>query len=858
MNWVSIVLIIGLISSLDARPEHMQFGEKLLSTEEIRLSPSPNEGSHKHLSARVEIEMPSNGLQKRLLSPIPVATQKIDSESVSKDFDSFEKSMLLVSTSPASSPNFSTTSTLSTTTQTSTPTSQTIRKNDTINISETPKARYYTANYTQNSQNLTKNNNNSSRRINTNNKINALVNGKSNQNTATSRQLFPIISLPPDSLDPSQPIFNTPNLVQSTNPNGLHRQYLYSVNTIVGTTSPDVSWHIPTSPPQIMPQQLRPTSTHTIIEHPAQTSLFLSPQQIYTSNLIQTHTEASIPSPQIINVANVESTFHSMPNNGRPQHQQYITQHRPSLFHDSLRTNVTHLYSIITSTTATPDPYRNYQKVQTSPTVHRRKVLRLRVTTATPPSSTAFPKFTVTIVKKDKPMDLTKSPNKNDDKNKNNKKTNQNHADNKNQEVKKDNKNTGNNNKKKKPENESSTKKPEQQNNNKINGKKKNEKNVTEVASINNKLRLAQCKITANDSDFRNENVCGAGDLKIIIKFDGDSLNDTTESLKQASIKNTTQTKGVSATSNKGSTDVKQAEGDDLDYQYYDDADYPDEVGQLRGPQANKRRRQRIRRRRQRNRNRRKRYRNRRKRTRVRQRRRKSRRKKNKDKKGEGGGDYGSGSSENVYQTIVLQPNKTHPSSPTTQLVPVHRHPVLTEPTSEKHEWFMKFLSYVPLIALLKPISFGFWTIALSPVLVIGAATLALGVALYPWFTLSKEHAIHTAIKRPPTVVIHKHPRSSAGPPAVPITVRYAKPTYSRPTFSHRRKINVESIRTDDEQPQNTNYPFIRRHKRQANLFTTKYTYRDINFRHWLLIKNNFEIRHLKWTESDDDDEYNF
>lgn len=838
MNWVSIALILGLAGSLHGRPENIDFGERLSAeartVEEVT--------SHQHLSARLEVEMPSSGPQKRLLSPIPIAAQRLDTAQESKAIDSSESPMLLISTSPTSSP--ASPSSTTTTTFTSTASVAT-RKHDPQPVSEAPKARYNSRLHLRRRR-LTPIN--SSSRINPSssavNNTQALVAGKS-EKSSSSRQLFPVISLPPNSAPP-QPLFNAPYAPQA-NPAGLNRQYLYSVNTIVGTQSPSETWNIPT-PPTIA-AQYRPPDVQQYISQPGQATLLLSPQQIFTSNVVQTHTETSIQPPQIYNVANVESTFHSQPNGGRPVYQQ-----APSLFHGPPRPNVTRLYSIIASTTTTQDPYRNYLKVQTRPTVTRRKVIPLRVTTARPASSTSFPKFTVTIVKKDegpkKPNgSATAKPNagKKDQKKgpqSDKKKTDKDQD--KKDETKQDKNKKPDNKNPKKPDAANSAKKTNQE---KQNNDKSKKQNTDGGASINNKLKLTQCKVSANQSDFRNENVCGAGDLKIIIKFDGDALNETQESLKQAP--------GTNLTAPSAADPLKQTADADVDYQDYDDANYPDDAESLRGPQANKRRRQRLRRRRQRIRNRRRRYRNRRKRTRVRQRRRKNRRKnkKDKDKGGRPGGGGGSSEETNNYQTIVLQP---HANMSTTMkpVVVTHMGEADRLPSSSKYDWLMKFISYMPLLALLKPISFGFWTVALSPFLVIGAATVALGVVLYPWFTLSKEHAAHTAIKRPPTVVIHKHPRSRSSYPAVPITVRYAPPKYSRPTFSRRRKANTSSGE------ERADYPFSRsfqskpkrRRKRHANLFTTKYTYRDINFRHWLLIKNNFEIRHLKWTEEDADE----
>lgn len=68
---------------------------------------------------------------------------------------------------------------------------------------------------------------------------------------------------------------------------------------------------------------------------------------------------------------------------------------------------------------------------------------------------------------------------------------------------------------------------------------------------------------------------------------------------------------------------------------------------------------------------------------------------------------------------------------------------------------FKKLLKFFPLVALLSPLTFGFWSFLLSPLLVAMAIGSVLAFMMYPWRT---HHSPHNR-KLQPSVVIHRHQR---------------------------------------------------------------------------------------------------
>lgn len=918
MNWFCTILFLQLLFvSIHCRPENLSHDgiERKLSSE---IGDIKKSDSHQHLSANVEIEMPDGMAYKRLL-PLKSFAKKIDvatlaNVSPTASDESTEKHFQLVSMSPTSSatsaatvstaataqeqkstPSTTMTTTTSTTTVKKAPVKQATRVNNTVTMtkSELPKTRYNSSesHLTQPTDNHLNNSRNSLNTINRSDEHSATINrnlstindfgienSKNSTNDLTSsRQMFPVFVLPPspDSDETMHPqIFQTEQFPVKTDVAtatatsiGINRQYVYNVHSFVSSTAaPTLGWNFAQATPSPI-ESYRPVTPHQLQQSP----VLLSPQNYFTSfGTIQQQ-------PML----NVESSFNALPTPHSVSYQNQNIQTyipKPPLFHGHV-SNITRLHSIITTT---HDPYRYYEKVQTRPIMTRRKVMKIHVTTPYPlTASTTFPKFTVTILKKNdkkvngnnkKPNDKRPTNNKNANANKNQTKNSQeNHKANGNQKPNQhangnkggggggENKLPNKGNNKNANANKKNDKKP-------MNGEKNKQQQTSadvnsssggdeEDASITNKLKLSHCDRTVNASDFRNENVCGAGDLKIIIKFDGDTLNTTRETLRQEAVqKNTAQknatTKNQNSKVRNGKDQEDYDERDDVDivgisddgkweYYYEDDEDY-EPVGELKAPGGNQRRRQRLRRKRVQNRFNRRPSGN--DRINFRLRKKQDRMKFKLDKRP---------TDENHYQTIVLQSPPTPMNHKFQQFLPQPT-TMATITTTEadpyewKRDWLLRFISYMPFLTLLKPLSFGFWIIVLSPLLVVGATAIGLGVALYPWLTLSKEHAAHTAIKRPPTIVIHKHPHVRGKEyPSSPVTLRYAKPT-----FSH------QFLRRSLAHASDENRRRRRRRKRHASLFTGKYTYSDIDFRHWLLVKNNFEIRHLTWNDLIDGDTF--
>lgn len=211
-------------------------------------------------------------------------------------------------------------------------------------------------------------------------------------------------------------------------------------------------------------------------------------------------------------------------------------------------------------------------------------------------------------------------------------------------------------------------------------------------------------------------------------------------------------------------------------------------------------------------------------------------------------------------QTILLQRPPEHPT--TTTMAPLKQMPVVVH--KEKYGYLDKFLQMIPILSLLKPLSFGFWTLALSPLLVVAAGGVAIAVILYPWLTLSHEHQVVAQNSRPPSVVIHRH-----SSPVVHVRrpiIQYRRPVVVRPIRKKRRPHTTTwSDRADHfseiapKTMQNSlegilEGQFIQRETPKKNLLRRlkRNSYstivddvsedtRDRDFRKWLLALNNFE-----------------
>lgn len=844
MNWFyCFVIIQSTILLLHARPERnnpITFDRKLTlavgnAPPEYKVETSPGEAAmpSKHLVANVYVEAPSRGGQshKRLLksSPHSFNSKKIDLDNnaaMAQNLDSMatvKQQTLVASSSTTVATQPTTTNAPKSSSSSSSLSPMSTTRAIVSSTSDIPKTRYNSKILSVDSHDssLTNRNSDSSSRNASNNSNVSFsnsfnnINSRSSSNSSGSNNETVIGKHLADDanqkLENRQILYPTFFLSPSAHMNNNHNpsfdlnnrpQFVYNYNSLMSTTTvTPPSWMFPSVSPPLPPSlpQSQPSPTFITAHRPAQATLVLPQPEYYPVQ----HNKVQSP-----NMLNVETTFNSLPagvNSYRPPPQPMQS---PPTYPDAYTTNVTHVHTILTVSSTTPDPYLNYQKMQTRPIVNEHKVLKIQLSTPKPVTTTAFPDFTISFPN-GKPI-VVSSSKKPQTNNKSNKNNHNNRQPNKSNGNRKPNKGASNN-----KQNKNNNKNGDRNNKNRNGNQNKNNANqnyfesstqtsiVTPAIAANSSLNRL-CSITASQLNSSTDGICEtANNLKIIIKFDADSLNSTREILKA---------KPAEPAESESDEDD---ESDEWEYFY----DAPFGLTSLKSPVAPARLRRR--------------------------------------RGPKPGGDHGHKDQEgavNKYQTIILQTPRPH-----TAALP---QPLHKEDDHWKHSLIHKFITFLPFLTLLKPLSFGFWTIALSPILVVAVSGIALAVVLYPWVTISKEHATHTALKRPPTVVIHKHQRPNRMHRKYPITIRPLKPTYSRRESHHdsmmqqrpHRPIVYDSY--DEKRPRRRMGHFLRRNKRRANLFTGKYTFKDINFQHWLLVKNNFEVRHLTWNEDDDDTDY--
>lgn len=222
----------------------------------------------------------------------------------------------------------------------------------------------------------------------------------------------------------------------------------------------------------------------------------------------------------------------------------------------------------------------------------------------------------------------------------------------------------------------------------------------------------------------------------------------------------------------------------------------------------------------------------------------------------------------NKYQTIILQ----------THAPPVHytteAPPILHTKHNKKfslHSLMYKLLAFMPFLAI-KPIFFGFWTMVLSPFVVIAVSGIALAVTLYPWITISQEqvaYASRLSSRRAPKIIVHRHPvrkirgrsKMLRSRPHRPMTInRHAR----QPPFLRRRQLRLRRPARTLMQPfyemreafDNGRMLSLDRfplRALQANMKRrrSKRRARDIHFQEWLLVQNNFNVRILSHNDHD-------
>lgn len=471
-----------------------------------------------------------------------------------------------------------------------------------------------------------------------------------------------------------------------------------------------------------------------------------------------------------------------------PYHE-FPTPSPPLLYNSA---NITKLYSIIGS--STPDPYNNYEQVQTKPSLVRKKVVKFSVTTHRP----------------------YKHNNKNGNGHYSNKYSNKPHNNHNTDEFNQSNENHHHSGSEQFNSNESNV--------NKISivynessqlyhtHNNDNNKHVINIGGNGSKFKnesLSQstpkeCLVTSNT---QNENVCNSNDLKITIKIDGNNLNNATNKneviAKQKKKKLTTTT----------TTTTSVPFYDDLSYESDETKEESDELSSFLEPIQNlfgfftpasrSRRRQR------------------------------------KGQNNKGGHKDKSGEIVNKYQTIILQtpepPKKDHSKKDVKSLI-------------------YKVLALLPIFAILKPLGFGIWTLALSPLLVVVIGGVALGVILYPFLAISRKQIYYASANRSPKIVIHKHPRPIHSKPIYnPVQSKPSNPTYGDPSYTVAKWNAPERRRYSIIPNSNSHSRKMFYNNRQQNRMIpihlrklqerSKRRARDTQFQQWLLIQNNFNIR---------------
>lgn len=580
--------------------------------------------------------------------------------------------------------------------------------------------------------------------------------------------------------------------------NGLNRQYLgnvYSYNPFLAQTL------------------TTPKSIHTLVASaPQQTYYIVNPDDITSFDPIQSNinlanfghlanTETlgsvlNVPHPFNTNLVGTLSTSETfdLPQLPRPPpltvnipyHEFPTPTHTPTLINTA---NITKLYSIIGS--STPDPYTNYEEVQTKPSLIRKKVVKFSVTTHRPY----------------KYGNNFNNNNSNKHGNGQHKHKHNNYHNNNNKRPDYFDNGSGSDNHQNSVNkisivyNESSQFLNENTQNYQYQNQPINELNAKNKSNIQTTPK--ECLVTPSLGNATNENICNSNDLKIIIKFDGNSILNTTD---KNAVKAKPKKKKIVATT---TTTTPIPYYDSLSYESDETKEESSELGSFLEPIQNifgffpsER---------------------------------KPGKKGNKNKEGH---KKKSGEVVNKYQTIILQT----PAPPA------------EKPHKDHKSLFYKFLALLPILAILKPLGFGLWTLVLSPLLVIAIGGIALGVVLYPFMVISRKQ-IHYASGRSPRIVIHKHPRPMYKKPInnMPVFKKPPQPSPLGPGYllarwkeSERRKsvlpphLNINTRKTFHNNRQQKRIIPIRLRKLQQR---AKRRARDTEFQQWLLIQNNFNIR---------------
>lgn len=461
----------------------------------------------------------------------------------------------------------------------------------------------------------------------------------------------------------------------------------------------------------------------------------------------------------------------------------------PPLFHSA---NITKLYSIIG--TSTPDPYTNFHQVPLRPSLYGQKVVKFSVTTHRPYKSNNN--------RYGNGQNKRRPINKNQDNfnqyNGNNENSNSNQVDNNPNAV----------NKISIVYNESSQ--FFNANNNGNQNKPVDNLNLNAKNESLGQTKPKECLVTPNLGNGQTENVCNSNDLNIIIKFDGSSIANATE--KNAVKPKPKKRRKTVIMTTSTSTAAAAPFYDSLSYGSDETSEESNELAGIFEPLQNI--------------------------FGLMETSSVERRPGHRRKRPQKQGHKQSGEVVNKYQTIILQT----PSPPITS-APMKSHKSL----------LYKFFAILSMIAVLKPLGFGLWTLVLSPLLVITVGGVALGVILYPFFAISKKQQIHYASTRSPRIVIHKHPQPTYSRPTTtkPIPKRPMRPEQLGPGYvvakwnaPERRRIDLS--RNTHSNAHRMTHSHRRRHqqpKRMIPIRSQARFRRDAEFQQWLLVQNNFNIR---------------
>lgn len=469
----------------------------------------------------------------------------------------------------------------------------------------------------------------------------------------------------------------------------------------------------------------------------------------------------------------------------------------PPLFHSA---NITKLYSIIG--TSTPDPYTNFHQVPLRPSLYGQKVVKFSVTTHRPYKSNN--------------NRYGNGQNKRRPINKNQGNFNQYSGQNENSNSNQVDNNQNGVNKISIVYNESSQ--FFNANNNGNQNKPVDNSNANAKNESLGQTKPKECLVTPSTGNGQTENVCNSNDLKIIIKFDGSSIANATE--KNAVKPKPKKRRKTVIMTTSTSTAAAAPFYDSLSYGSDETSEESNELAGIFEPLQNIFGLME---------------------TSSIERRPGHRRRKRPQKQG-----HKHKSSEEVvnkYQTIILQT----PTPPTTTSAPMKSHKSL----------LYKFFAILSMIAVLKPLGFGLWTLVLSPLLVITIGGVALGVILYPFLAISKKQQIHYASSRSPRIVYHKHPRPTYPKSTIqkPTSKRPVRPEQLGPGYVVAKWHAPERRRIDLSQNSHPNahrmshYNHRRRQQQPKRIIPIRsqahlrrHT-RDTEFQQWLLVQNNFNIR---------------